>query len=139
MDIQSRQAYLENQENLYEDGNGEGSDDERKYVKKRASYHPSNIQGAFIVNAITGIVYPWRVGTTDARRLFRTVDTSGTHDKLGRKLRPNSPNYPNPNPNHYYYDSPQQFMQHRKMKLNSEIVEGWQATQQEFVVVKDNQ
>jgi len=131
-------AFFEYQDNSRDDIE-EGSVGERQYTKKRSSYHPSNVQGAIIVNAITGVEYPWRVGSKDARRLFRAVDTTGTRDKQGYKLKTTSPDFPNPNPNSYYYDSPQQFMQHQRVKLNPELVEQWHANQQAFALVKEEQ
>jgi hypothetical protein len=111
--------------------------EEKKYVSKKSSFHPSNVQGKLIKNAITGVEYPWRVGSNDARRLFRVVDTTGTCDNTGRRLKTKAAEYPNSNPNHCYYDSPQQFMSHRKMTVSSELVERWQRTQQEFVVQEE--
>jgi hypothetical protein len=134
MDMLERHAYYE-----HDDIMEEGSVIERQYRKKRSPYYPSNSQGAFIVNAITGVEYPWRVGSKDSRRLFRSVDTTGIRDKQGYKLKVNSPDFPNPNPNSYYYDSPQQFMQHQKTKLNQEFIEKWHASQQEFAVVDGEQ
>jgi hypothetical protein len=132
MDMLERLAYFAHEDNMEERSVGTS-----QYVKKRAAYYPSNTQGGFIVNAITGVEYPWRVGSEDARRLFRAVDTTGTHDKEGRKLKPNSPDFPNPNPNHLYYDSPQQFMQHRRVKITPALVEQWHTAQQEFAVVEE--
>lgn len=123
----------------YQDNVEESSVDERQNRKKRSPYYTSNTQGAFIVNAITGVEYPWRIGSKDGRRLFRSVDTTGTRDKQGFKLKVTSPDFPNPNPNNYYYDSPQQFMQHQKMKLNPELIEKWHIAQQEFAVVLEEQ
>jgi hypothetical protein len=135
MDMLGRLAYFEHKDNM-RDEMEEGSTGARQYAKKRA-YYPSNTHGAIIVNAITGVEYPWRVGSNDVRRLFRAVDTAGTHDKEGRKLKVNSPDFPNPNPNNYYYDSPEQFMQHRRMKLNPALVEQWHTAQQQFAVVPE--
>jgi hypothetical protein len=132
--METNRSYTE-----YEDASREETTDEQQQSKKRSSYYPSNVHGMFIVNAITGVEYRWRVGTKDARCLFHVVDTMGTHDKNGRKLKINSPQYPNPNPNNYYYDSPQQFMQHRKTKLNPVLVEKWHSAQQEFATVIEEQ
>jgi hypothetical protein len=129
-------AYNEHQDQMLE-RMSEGSSGEQKYVKKRPKYFPTNGQGKLIQNAITGVEYPWRVGSNDARRLFRVVDTTGVYDNQGRRLKPNAtdcPN-PNPNPNHCYYDSPQQFMTHRKMTLQPQLLAHWQAVQQEFASV----
>lgn len=111
--------------------------EERKYVSKKPFYYPSNVQGKLIKNAITGVEYPWRVGSNDARRLFKVVDTTGTCDNQGRKLKPNAPEYPNPNPNHCYYDSPQQYMSHRRMIVHPQFIERWQLVQQEFNVLEE--
>jgi len=134
MNMNDKQAYFEYQNNMEE-----GSDDERRHRKKRSPYYPSNTQGTFIVNAITGVEYPWRVGTKEARRLFHSIDTAGRRDKQGYKLKVTSPDYPNPNPNNYYYDSPQQYMQHQQATLTSELIEKWNTVQQEFVIVQENQ
>ena len=58
MNMNDKQAYFEYQNNMEED-----TVDERRHRKKRSPYYPSNTQGTFIVNAITGVEYPWRVGT----------------------------------------------------------------------------
>lgn len=134
MDMNERHANFEYQDNMEE-----GSVDERQHRKKRRQYYPSNTQGVFIVNAITGVDYPWRVGTKEARRLFQSVDTTGTRDKQGFKLKVTSPDFPNPNPNNYYYDSPQQFMQHQKASLTLQLIEKWHTAQQEFSIVQETQ
>ena len=133
MDMNDKHDVFDCQDNMEE-----SSADERQYRKKRSQYYPSNTQGTFIVNAITGVEYPWRVGSKEARRLFQSVDTTGTRDKQGFKLKVNSPDFPNPNPNNYYYDSPQQFMQHRKATLNPEFIEKWHIAQQEFSIVQED-
>ena len=129
-----RTAYFENQDQMLE-RMSEGSVGERKYVKKRPMYYPTNGQEKLIQNAITGVEYPWRVGSKDARRLFRVVDTTGTFDNQGSRLKPSATNFPNPTPNHCYYDSPQQFMTHRRMTVQPQLIERWQAVQQEFFVL----
>jgi len=95
-------------------------------------YYPSNIQDQFIKNAVTGVKYLWKVGSLESARLFKVVDTLGKFDSTGSKIKLNSKNYPNPTPNHLYYDSPQQFMVHRKMMVQPELLERWQALQAQF-------
>jgi len=107
-------------------------DGAKEYKPKRPSYYPSNTAGRAIINAITGVEYPWKVGSKDSERLFKVVDATGTHDSTGRKLKKNSKTYPNPNPNHCYYESPQQYMMHRKMTVNPNLIEQWEAKQQYF-------
>jgi hypothetical protein len=99
---------------------------------KKPFYYPSNVPNHFIKNAMTGVNYPWRVGSLDASRLFKVVDTIGNYDSSGFKIKPNSNSYPNPNPNQCYYDSPQQFMTHRKMTVQPELIERWQTVQEGF-------
>ena len=99
---------------------------------KKPYYYPSNVQDNFIKNAVTGVKYPWRVGSFDASRLFKVVDTIGKYDSSGYKIKLNSNSYPNPSPNHCYYDSPQQFMTHRNMIVQPELIERWKLTQERF-------
>jgi hypothetical protein len=99
---------------------------------KKPFYFPSNLPDHFIKNAMTGVIYPWRVGSLDASRLFKVVDTIGNYDSSGFKIKPSSTSYPNSSPNHCYYDSPQQFMTHRKMTLQPEVVERWETVQEGF-------
>jgi len=96
---------------------------------KPPAYYPSNIPDRFILNAVTGAKYPWKVGSLASARLFKVVDTLGTYDSDGFRIKPKSKNYPNPNPNHLYYDSPQQFMTHRKAQVQPELLARWQTTQ----------
>ena len=85
-------------------------------------YFPSNSQNSFIVNAETGVAYPWRVGSRDSLRLFKMIDTTGVYDKKGFKIDCKSDEYPNRNPNHIYYDSPDQFMKHQRTTLNPSMI-----------------
>jgi hypothetical protein len=98
----------------------------------KSFYYPSNVAGKFIKNAVTGVEYPWRVGSLDALRLFKVVDTVGNYDSNGCKIKVKSKDYPNPNPNQCYYDSPQQCMTHRKMSFQPELIERWQKVQESF-------
>ena len=100
--------------------------------EKKPSYYPSNVPDQLIKNAVTGVEYTWRVGTSDSSRLFKVVDTYGNYDRNGYKIKPNSKGYPNPSPNHCYYDSPQQFMTHRKMTVQPELIEKWKLIQESF-------
>jgi len=55
---------------------------------------PSNVQGRLIVNAVTGVAYPWRVGSVYAKR-----------GKL--------------DPDFYFYDSPKQAIEHRRYRQDA--------------------
>ena len=121
-DIESEYEYLDHSHYT----NKSSSSEKKRY------YYTSNVPDQFIKNAVTGMKYPWRVGSLDSSRLFKVVDTIGKYDSNGYKMKPNSKNYPNPSPNHCYYDSPQQFMVHRKMIVHSDLIERWQLTQERF-------
>jgi hypothetical protein len=131
-------------ENLYPTGREDESDNYSDHgrndnetdkfvnrVKKRA-YYPSNVPDSFIKNAITGSVYPWKVGSKDSKRLFKVVDTLGIHDKQGIKLPGRKQRTDvaqvNPNPNHLYYDSPEEFMRHRNCTVTPALIQSWLKT-----------
>ena len=102
------------------------------FVGKRPFYFPTNKPGMFIKNAVTGLEYPWKVGTRDSQVLFKVVDTLGLYDATGVKLNKKSANFPNRNPNHCYYDSPEQYMTHSRNQLNPLLVKQWKARQSEI-------
>ena len=110
---------------------------EVRHKPKHSFYHPTNTPDTFIKNAVTGVLYPWKTGTLDARRLFKMVDTTGYYDADGVKMRPTSEHYPNPNPNQCYYDSPLQYMTHTRHVLNPEFIEQWNEQQIE-ITYQDN-
>lgn len=94
---------------------------------KRPFYFPTNKPTMFIRNAVTGLEYPYRVGTTESLQLFKVVDTLGVYDSNGVKLNKKSASFPNRNPNHCYYDSPEQYMTHSRNRLDPELVKRWKA------------
>jgi len=99
------------------------------FVGKRPFYFPSNKPGMLLKNAVTGLDYPWKVGSIDSLRLFKVVDTLGLYDATGVKLNKKSPDFPNRNPNHCYYDSPQQYMTHSRNTLDPELIKRWKESQ----------
>jgi hypothetical protein len=110
--------------------------DVKTYIKK-PYYYPSNVAGSHIKNAVTGVEYAWRVGSFDSQRLFKVVDTIGNYDCNGKKINVNSKDYPNPMANHCYYDNPQQYMTHRRTRVNPLLVSQWEAKQSEFRVLTE--
>jgi hypothetical protein len=99
----------------------------------RQSYFPSNKENSFIVNAETGEAYPWRVGSRDSCRLFKMVDSTGTCDSNGFKMNHNDDAYPNRNPNHIYYDSPEQYMKHQRTTLAPHFQTNFNKRKETFV------
>ena len=63
---------------------------------------PSNVQGRYIVNAVTGIAYPWRVGSMYEDLLWKVCDSTGRRGKV--------------EPDMYFYDSPKQAIDHRRYR-----------------------
>ena len=96
-----------------------------KSLNRRRLYYPSNNQEMYIVNAITGVKYPFKVGTFDSLRLFSVVDTRTNCDNKGYQIKKTDNNVEIGNPNTLYYDSPEQYMQHRKVNLDSKQVQDW--------------
>ena len=109
---------------------------------KPRTYYTSNVSNTFIRNAATGVMYPFKVGSNESRQLFKIVDTTGLYDVNGKRITPprqrsknglasSSVLQTNPNPNHLYYDSPEEYARHFSTKqrlnvnLNPEFVKGW--------------
>ena len=77
---------------------------------------PSNVQGRLIVNAVTGVAYPWKVGSPYEDLLWKVCDATGRRGKL--------------DPDFYFYDSPKQAIDHRRYKqdaFSEETINWWKA------------
>jgi hypothetical protein len=83
------------------DGDDTRSKNSKDKRPSRKSF-PSNVQGRFIVNAVTGIAYPWRVGSIYEDLLWKVCDSTGRRGKL--------------EPDMYFYDSPKQAIDHRRYR-----------------------
>jgi hypothetical protein len=92
----------------------------KKFGKRR--YFPSNKPQTYIRNAVTGVKYPYMVGSYDQRRLFKIVDATGTCNEDGFILKTNQPNF---NTNHLFYDSPEQCMVHMHISIQPEEINKW--------------
>ena len=106
----------------YESENDLQENPENDIVRERA-YYPSNDLLDCVRNALTGGQYPYRAGTFDSMRLYKVFDTTLTCDRNGVLLLPREKR--NPNPNILYYDSPEQYMKHRKVKVSQQDVNRW--------------
>ena len=89
----------------------------------RLSYYPSNQQEQYIVNAVSGTPYPFRVGSNESLQLFHVTDATGTCDSRGFRGAVNR------EPNHLYYSDPQEYMRHRggQHTLDKSFVEAWRS------------
>jgi hypothetical protein len=115
-----------NPADIYPDYYDEGLSITNNTVKrsKRPRYFPSNKPQTFIKNAVTGVPYPYFVGSKDQSLLYKMVDATGTCDTDGYVIKTRS-DLPNSNTNHLFYDSPEQCMNHLRLTLNSEHVKQW--------------
>jgi hypothetical protein len=95
-----------------------------KNKSKRPRYFPSNKPQSFIKNAVTGLPYPYTVGSEEQSLLYKLVDTTGTCDADGYVIKSRS-ELPNPNTNHLFFDSPEQCMSHMRLNLNPAEVKRW--------------
>jgi hypothetical protein len=99
-----------------------GSNTEKR--SKRPRYFPSNKPQTLIKNAVTGVPYPYFVGSKEQALLYKIVDTTGTCDSKGYVIKARS-DLPNPNSNHLFYDSPEQCMSHMRITINQSEVKRW--------------
>jgi hypothetical protein len=90
------------------DNDSQGSNDKKKF----RGPHSSSVFNAPIVNAITGVKYPWTVGSFGESFLWKVVDTTRFEPKL------------------YFYDSPEQYEEHRRVKIDNEAKTVWHRLQQ---------
>jgi hypothetical protein len=97
------------------DGDETRSKNSKDKRPSRKSY-PSNVQGRFIVNAVTGIAYPWKVGSLYEDLLWKVCDSTARHGKL--------------EPDMYFYDSPKQAIGHRRYRqdvYSADTLNWWKA------------
>jgi hypothetical protein len=92
------------------DNHSQGSHEKKKF---RGPYS-SNVFNAPIVNAITGVKYPWTVGSFGESFLWKVMNTTHSEPKL------------------YFYDSPEQYEEYRRVKIDSESKLAWHRLQQQF-------
>ena len=72
----------------------------------------SNVMGTPIVNAITGVKYPWNVGSFEENHLWKVVNCT-------RFI-----------PMTYFYDSPEQYEAHKRVTIDPESKAAWYTLQQ---------
>jgi hypothetical protein len=87
------------------DGGGGGGGGANEKKNKRPRAFSSNVQGRYIVNAVTGVEYPWRVGSMCEDLLWKVCDARASRGKY--------------EPDFYFYDSPQQAIEHRRFHRNA--------------------
>lgn len=76
-------------------------------------YHTSNIVGSTIINAVTGKPYNnCYVGSKSENLFFRVIDSTGYCNTTGSRT------FGNRTPNKLFYDSKEQYIEHRLKMLN---------------------
>lgn len=88
----------------------------------RTKIYYSDIQGLFIKDAITGEMYPWKVGSYDEQRFFKVKDNSllnkyDSNFQEGHTL---------------FYKNPEEYMNFNNVELDNDIIEGWNNRQKLF-------
>jgi len=89
------------------------------FFNSKNNYYPSNVEGQLIVDAITGAIYPWRVGTYEEKRFFKVIDSSDIMVSNGK------PSYNKRTPNFLYYQSPESYMKHKIVVLEESVITDW--------------
>lgn len=99
---------------------------ERVVRTRRRKYYPSRL-GGVCVNAMTGQRYPIAQGSFEEMRLYKVVDATAFCDKNGFYRENNAP--VNRDPNILYYDHPEEYMRHMKVKLKQSRINLWRINQ----------
>jgi hypothetical protein len=120
MDHQPSEMY----DNYYNEEDMKSTNKTSDKRSKRPRYYPSNQPQTFIKNAVTGVPYPFIVGSKEQSLLYKIVDATGTCDTDGCVIKARS-DLPNHTTNHLFYDSPEQCMSHLRLTLNPADVKRW--------------
>ena len=93
--------------------------------KRKPVYFPSkpHQMEAYPCNAVTGMQYRHKIGTLASKELYKVVDSTGQMNRNGYRISKREPR--NPNPNHLYYDDPQQFSNHSGIWVDPLFVKQW--------------
>tara|TARA_Y100001958_G_C21245603_1_gene575399 strand:- start:4215 stop:4649 length:435 start_codon:yes stop_codon:yes gene_type:complete len=103
-------------------------------IANQKKYYPSNVMNQIIVNAVTGVKYPYRVGTKDALRLYKVTDTTGCFSSKGKKKNTDDlKEGQEKDPNHYYFDNPAEYMQARSFDRHPESCDEWSKYQKSLL------
>ena len=112
-------AYEMHIDNQYSD-NEEQSSEYGEELEMSRGYYPSNIPEQYIVNASSGNLYNFKVGSKESLQLFHVVDTTGFYGSNGLPT-----NIVNRESNNLYYNDPYEYMRHRGIKLSKEVIDKW--------------
>lgn len=94
----------------------------KMFASRTKKVYYSDVQGGSIKDAITGEIFPWKVGSTDEQRFFKVKDNSllnkfdGTYQE-GHTM---------------YFKNPDEYMSFNNLNLDAEIIEEWKKRQEQF-------
>ena len=122
-----------NSEKYYEPK--EKDDDDSELVRE---YYTSN--GKVVRNGVHGTVYPFNNGSSNTSKLFSVMDATGRCDSSGIRLKiGRRTGKVNKTPNLIYYDSPQQYMAHKKVKIQESVIKAWEEKRNKLMAGKDSE
>lgn len=99
----------------YNNKNSGDNHSQSSYEKKKfRGPFSSNVMGSAIVNAITGVKYPWTVGSYGENYLWKVMRCTEEEPKL------------------YFYDSPEQYEECRRVRIDSDSKVLWHRQQQQI-------
>ena len=99
-------------------------------IPKKAHYYPTTQSPhKYIVNAKTGVKYPFKFNSIESTRLYHVIDTTAKYDKSGF-IRNRKLNYVN-DTIHLFYDSPEDYKTHHGCKLSTAEILEWHKKQAE--------
>jgi hypothetical protein len=97
-------------------------------IYKQARYFTSKpSRFKYIINAKTGVKYNFNFNSHESKSLYHVIDSTGVYDKDGFK-RNRKINYIN-EPNHLFYDSPEQYKLHHGSNLSASNILKWHENQ----------
>ena len=96
----------------------EDSTNQESNPTSRYTYYASDTVGQYIVDAITGAKYPWRVGSLDEKRFFKVRDVSNQVNFMSKE-------YGYRVSHTLYYESPYKYMKHRNVDLDNNFIKEW--------------
>ena len=88
----------------------------------KTNIYYSDVQGSYIKDAITGEVYPWKVGSYDEQRFFKVKDNS--------LLNKYDVNYQEGHT--LFYKNPEEYMNFNNIELDKDVIEKWKKKVEKF-------
>jgi hypothetical protein len=102
-------------------------------ISKKAHYFTTTQSpNKYIVNAKTGVSYPFKFNSFESQTLYHVIDSTAKYDKSGY-IRNRKLNYVNET-NHLFYDSPEQYKIHHGSNLSTNEILEWHTKQAELKI-----